>query len=289
MSLIFKWAKKINWDDRVKAICKPCWEIKYCPYGSLVEDFPLSSENTEKSCRVFGHDCPVFHVAEPFTETKELRKITRNIPRVTQFRVMKRENQICQICKNSVIDEDIEFDHIIPWSKGGSSDESNIRLLCSNCNRKRGNKFEDEYLISGINEFLTEPLKIKVIDFLKESVDFGQKFYFHEKRFPDSDDFAICLADGEEKTNAEIKGAEYLHDIVDFFNSEQPKEISGLYFAALKYRWGFLDRRIHRIKHSASKYNVDAEKLVQCENQLIKKMGINIKQDKSTFNAWLKK
>ena len=22
-------------------VCKPCWEIKYCPYGPLVEDFPL--------------------------------------------------------------------------------------------------------------------------------------------------------------------------------------------------------------------------------------------------------
>ena len=22
------------------AVCKPCWELKYCPYGSLVEYFP---------------------------------------------------------------------------------------------------------------------------------------------------------------------------------------------------------------------------------------------------------
>ncbi len=21
--------------------CKPCWELRYCPYGPLVEDFPL--------------------------------------------------------------------------------------------------------------------------------------------------------------------------------------------------------------------------------------------------------
>jgi hypothetical protein len=25
-------------------VCKPCWELKYCPYGSLVEYFPLLSE-----------------------------------------------------------------------------------------------------------------------------------------------------------------------------------------------------------------------------------------------------
>ena len=29
------------WRQRTKDVCKPCWELKYCPYGPLVEDFPL--------------------------------------------------------------------------------------------------------------------------------------------------------------------------------------------------------------------------------------------------------
>ena len=114
---IQKWGKKIHWERRVKAICKPCWEIEYCPYGPLVENFTLKHDRDEKSCRIFGHDCPVFYVAEPLTETKELRNINRVIPRVTQFRVLKRENQICSSCAKSVKDEDIEFDHIIPRKK----------------------------------------------------------------------------------------------------------------------------------------------------------------------------
>ena len=24
-----------------KQVCEPCWELKFCPYGPLVEDFPL--------------------------------------------------------------------------------------------------------------------------------------------------------------------------------------------------------------------------------------------------------
>ncbi len=32
---------KREWNKRIKNICKPCWELKYCPYGPLVEDFPL--------------------------------------------------------------------------------------------------------------------------------------------------------------------------------------------------------------------------------------------------------
>src|SRR5206468_6967300 len=133
--LFIRWGRKIRWDRRVKAVCKPCWELKYCPYGPLVEQFPLQSTPDDKSCRIFGHDCPVFHVAEPLTETRELRNISRSIPRIVQFRVLKRENQICRQCGKSVQDGEVEFDHVIPWSKGGSSDESNVRLLCSRCNR----------------------------------------------------------------------------------------------------------------------------------------------------------
>src|SRR5947208_7931432 len=29
------------WRQRTKDVCKPCWELKYCPYGPLVEDFPF--------------------------------------------------------------------------------------------------------------------------------------------------------------------------------------------------------------------------------------------------------
>src|SRR4051794_31072799 len=30
-----------DWKSRTRRICKPCWELKYCPYGPLVEQFPL--------------------------------------------------------------------------------------------------------------------------------------------------------------------------------------------------------------------------------------------------------
>jgi hypothetical protein len=32
----------VEWKRRTKHVCKPCWELKYCPYGPLVEDFPTS-------------------------------------------------------------------------------------------------------------------------------------------------------------------------------------------------------------------------------------------------------
>jgi HNH endonuclease len=159
---LIRWASKIGWKRRVKAVCKPCWELKYCPYGALVEQLPLRVNPDERACRIFGHDCPVFHVAEPFTETRELRNISRSIPRNVQFRVLKRENQICRECGRSVQDKDVEFDHVIPYSKGGSSDESNVRLLCKTCNRKRGASFEAKFLVDSIRDHLIEPSGIEV-------------------------------------------------------------------------------------------------------------------------------
>ena len=34
--------------------------------------------------------------------------------------------------------ERLEFDHIVPVSKGGSSTARNLELLCERCNREKG-------------------------------------------------------------------------------------------------------------------------------------------------------
>lgn len=46
--------------------------LQYCPYGPLVEQMPLPEEPNERCCCVFGHECPVFHVAEPFIDEGEV-------------------------------------------------------------------------------------------------------------------------------------------------------------------------------------------------------------------------
>ena len=30
-----------DWKERTSRVCKPCWELKYCPYGPFVEQSPL--------------------------------------------------------------------------------------------------------------------------------------------------------------------------------------------------------------------------------------------------------
>ncbi len=61
---------------------------------------------------------------------------TRHIPQAVRTEVWRRDMGRCVQCGRQ---ERLEFDHIIPFSKGGSNTARNIQLLCENCNRKKSN------------------------------------------------------------------------------------------------------------------------------------------------------
>lgn len=57
--------------------------------------------------------------------------------------IKKRDNYTCCECGNSVYKEPnllLEVDHIIPVSKGGKTEASNLQTLCWRCNRSKGDK-----------------------------------------------------------------------------------------------------------------------------------------------------
>jgi hypothetical protein len=96
----------------------------------------------EVNCKIFGHACPVFFSQSGGTETKEHRQSGRHIPRQVMLQVVRRDNHVCQACHKYVPDDEIEFDHIIPFSKGGPTSVANLRLLCRACNRTKSNAVE---------------------------------------------------------------------------------------------------------------------------------------------------
>lgn len=58
------------------------------------------------------------------------------IPEKVRIFVWQRDEGRCSECGSR---ENLEFDHIIPVEKGGSSTARNIQLLCEACNRKKSN------------------------------------------------------------------------------------------------------------------------------------------------------
>ncbi len=63
----------------------------------------------------------------------------RYISKKVRKAVWMRDRGRCVECGSS---RDLEFDHIIPVSKGGSNDAKNVQILCAKCNRKKSNKID---------------------------------------------------------------------------------------------------------------------------------------------------
>jgi hypothetical protein len=61
---------------------------------------------------------------------------SRYVSETTKSIVYTRDGGKCQCCGGS---ENLEYDHITPYSCGGLSDASNIQLLCQQCNRSKSN------------------------------------------------------------------------------------------------------------------------------------------------------
>lgn len=60
---------------------------------------------------------------------------SRVIPQDVKIAVAARDHGRCRQCGST---DDLHFDHVIPWSKGGANTVNNIQLLCGRCNRRKG-------------------------------------------------------------------------------------------------------------------------------------------------------
>lgn len=52
-----------------------------------------------------------------------------------------RQNGICPVCGQHFEYDEMEGDHILPWSKGGKTTGENCQMLCKPCNGKKSDKY----------------------------------------------------------------------------------------------------------------------------------------------------
>jgi hypothetical protein len=72
------------------------------------------------------------------------RKTKRNISDRLRFSILMRDGFTCQSCGASPTKErgvELHVDHIVPWSKGGETEENNLQTKCKQCNLGKGNAF----------------------------------------------------------------------------------------------------------------------------------------------------
>ena len=57
-----------------------------------------------------------------------------------RYEILKRDRNTCKGCGARAPDVELEVDHIVPVSRGGSDEPSNLKTLCKGCNIGKGNK-----------------------------------------------------------------------------------------------------------------------------------------------------
>ena len=73
--------------------------------------------------------------------SKDERKLNlRAFSEKMKREVYERQQGICPICGNHYEINEMEADHITPWSQGGTTTIENCQMLCKNCNRRKSDK-----------------------------------------------------------------------------------------------------------------------------------------------------
>jgi 5-methylcytosine-specific restriction endonuclease McrA len=110
------------------------WKCRYC---AKTVDAPMKG-STSPGVRIGGESLSGREsvCSGPGTAVlAESQFQRRSITKVVQREVWRRDEGRCVECGSR---ENLEFDHIIPVSRGGGNTARNVQLLCEKCNRQKG-------------------------------------------------------------------------------------------------------------------------------------------------------
>lgn len=115
--------------------------MKFTDYGGSFLDSKtqtFSAEETETLLRRLGKKRGSYYCDDAIF--RSLCRVERGrVSNRVRFAVYERDGYRCCKC-GSVLN--LEIGHIIPISKGGTSDLNNLQTLCHDCNVKKGNRIE---------------------------------------------------------------------------------------------------------------------------------------------------
>ena len=64
----------------------------------------------------------------------------RTFNKAEKIKQYEKQQGFCNECRGGFTFNEMQGDHITPWSKGGKTETSNLQMLCGDCNRKKGGK-----------------------------------------------------------------------------------------------------------------------------------------------------
>ena len=118
-------------------------EMKGVPYGSLYNDFKdkkYDANELEKEIKTLMEDRDVTKKSGiyQYVLTRDSKYLSlRAFDDKQKREAFENQAGICVICKKEFKLEEMEADHITPWSKGGKTIDENCQMLCKACNRSK--------------------------------------------------------------------------------------------------------------------------------------------------------
>ncbi len=89
---------------------------------------------------VVRHSGIYAYLLEGETRKAERHLNIRTFDQGIKQRVYERQKRLCNKCGERIKLSDCHADHIVPWSKGGATEEKNCQVLCEACNKRWGNR-----------------------------------------------------------------------------------------------------------------------------------------------------
>ena len=134
----------INW---VKAIF-PTYrkEMKGLPWGELYNKYGKKKFDTKKyevqiKELMMDDDVTKKSGIYPYLITGDEKHLSIRAFTESQKRAAyEKQKGICPKCKQHFEIEEMEGDHIKPWTEGGHTLPANLQMLCKDCNRRKGKK-----------------------------------------------------------------------------------------------------------------------------------------------------
>ena len=148
-----QWEKKIALENAVKekaeAVSKSVKDTETFLKGEKYDKLNIKYAELQSTCSFLENkikekekELKDIYNTEPYKlgiQAIERKKMTANLKKF----ILERDDYTCQACGASLHNDfnlKLEVDHIVPISKGGKTDPSNLQTLCRKCNRSKGAK-----------------------------------------------------------------------------------------------------------------------------------------------------
>ena len=139
-SNVIDWVEAKFTTYRPKPMKKVKWGFLYNDHGDRTD---LNAADLEKQISTLMQDDEITRqegIYEYVLSGNEKALNLRAFDDKTKGIVYERQHGICKKCGKHFTIEQMEADHITPWSQGGKTVIENCQMLCKDCNRRKSDK-----------------------------------------------------------------------------------------------------------------------------------------------------